>query len=99
MRLSAPAILAATVVAIGVSATPGAAMQPLAKPTEANLVTRVADLDRAAAGYRRKARVHRHRYGYWRVRPLAITAGHPLHYFPGEIVYSYFPGDCCRGGR
>ncbi len=102
MRLPALAILATTVAAIGVSATPGAAMQPVAKPAQTGLFTRIADLDRpAATGHRRKARIYRHRrsYGAWRERPVVITAGHPLHYFPGEIVYTYFPGDCCRGGR
>jgi len=99
MRLSTLAILATTVAAaIGAAATPGAAMQLPARSTQTTLVTRVADLDRpAATGHRRKARFYRYRraYGYWRVRPIVITPGHPLHYFPGEIVYTYYPPDCC----
>jgi hypothetical protein len=83
--------------AVVVSATPAAAIERPAKPAGTEFVTRIADIDRSAgAPYRRSGRVYRHRRsGYWRVRPLVITAGHPLHYFPGEIVYTYFPGDCC----
>jgi hypothetical protein len=98
MRLPIPAALAVATAAVVALATPVAAVERLVKPAGAELVTRIADLDRSgAATHRKSARMYRHRrsHGYWRPRPLVITSGHPLHYFPGEIVYTYFPGDCC----
>jgi hypothetical protein len=98
MRLAIPAVVATIVAAAIASATPAAAMERLAKSAGGELVTRVADLDRAAAGpHQRSARVYRHRraYRHWHPRGVVITAGHPLHYFPGDIVYATFPGDCC----
>jgi hypothetical protein len=93
MRLPMSAALATLVATVVVSATPAAAIERPATPAGTELVTRIADV---GAPYRRSARTYRHRRsGYWRVRPLVITAGHPLHYFPGEIVYTYFPADCC----
>ena len=90
-----PIIAALALAAVGASVTPAAATQRLAKPDDAALVTRIADPDGPAMG---KGRIHRYRraFGYWRERPVVITSGHCLHYFPGEIVYRYLPGDCCR---
>jgi hypothetical protein len=99
-----PIIAALALAVVGASVTPAAATQRLAKPDDAALVTRIADLDGPAMGaQRRKGRIHRYRraFAYWRERPVVITSGHRLHYFPGEIVYTYLPGECCwrRGGR
>jgi hypothetical protein len=98
MRPAVPAVAATTVAAVIAFATPAAALERLAKPAGSELVTRVADLDRTAAGpHRRSARTYRHRraWRHWQPRGVVITSGHPLHYFPGDIVYTYFPGDCC----
>jgi hypothetical protein len=95
-----PTLATLALAAIGALVTPAAGTQRLAKPDNVALVTRIADLDGPAMGtHRRKARLHHYRraFGYRRERPVVITSGHRLHYFPGEIVYTYLPGDCCRG--
>jgi len=99
-----PTLATLALAATGALVTPAAGTPRLAKPDNVPLVTRIADLDAPSMGaHRRKGRIHRYRrtFGYWRERPVVITSGHRLHYFPGEIVYRYLPGDCCwrRGGR
>jgi len=97
-RLIASAALA-TLLTLGATATPSEAMPRLPAPADAPLATGIAELDRpAAVKHRRKARMYRHRHGYPRDRAVVITSGHPLHRFPGEIVYTYTVPDCCCCG-
>ncbi len=100
-RLSAPAALASFLV-LGASAAPAVAMPrlPALHAADAPLMRRVADLDRPAAARHRHKGAQRHRRGQWRNRGVVITSGHPLHRFPGEIVYTYtVPACCCCGPR
>ena len=97
-RLLASAAFA-TLLAFGAAATTAAAMPRMPLVAEAPVVTRIADLDRpAAVKHRRKARLHRHRHAHWRDRGVVVTSGHPLHRFPGEIVYTCTVPDCWRCG-
>src|SRR5262245_7898630 len=94
-----PTLAALALAAIGASATTASATPHLAKPDHPPPLPRMAAPDGPAmSAHRGKGRIHRHRraFGYWRERPVVITSGHRLHYFPGEIVYTYLPGDCCR---
>ena len=96
--------------AIALLATPSSATPRVASPLDANsLVTRVADVDSAAAPRKRLHRHARVHHGgsaaYWHYRLEGArwlhyqyaNAGYPAYRYEGEVYYTYFPGDVCCG--